>query len=754
MKKITLQLKKRSFLLFTLFIGHLALAQILDNTINDPGDIAFVAYHDNDDGFAFVFLDNCPSNTSIRFVDEGWNGTEFNSAASEGEVLWTNNTGNTINAGTVIVITDADDNTNGISASMGIASEIESGFTTGTANDQIFAITGTRSAPGVFLAYVGAALDGSNVITLVGTGLVSGQTAVFFEGEGVYTGSTVCNNSLTECAAMINTASNWSIGGFQFPGAQPSNFSGSAFSNNTAPTATAPSAPIVLEDAMNVAVADDIQIGDADGDDQTVSLTITGGTLTLGTAGITFGGSGNGTASFTAQGTLANINTALDAATFTPTTNLNGTNAGTISFTANDGLETSEAASVSFDITPVNDEPSFMVGANETVNEDAEVQIVSSWATNIDVGATNESGQTLTFSVSNDNNALFSSQPAINANGNLTYTPARDAFGMATVTVSLSDDGGTANGGDDTSTDQTFTITVNQVNDTAPVVTSISLDSGVSATDFITNDNTPSVIGTAEPGSTISLIIPNPFGPGIVDTFNFDVTVVADASGAFTIDYPIASAPVLSDGENDFQVVSRLNEVALTSEIISGTIDTTAPTIAITSSENSPTINNSFPITITFDQEVSGFVLADIAVGNGTASDLSTSDNITYTATVTATADGDVTVNVAANIANDIAGNANEAASQFSITYNDPALSIGDNTLSPTDFSFVNPVANELVIVSSKEITSIKIYNMGGAVVASSKGNRVSTGTLSSGLYMALIRTKSGTSTTVKIIKR
>ena len=46
----------------------------------------------------------------------------------------------------------------------------------------------------------------------------------------------------------------------------------------------------------------------------------------------------------------------------------------------------------------------------------------------------------------------------------LTYTPAANAFGTATITLDLKDNGGTANGGVDTSAPQTFTITVNNVN--------------------------------------------------------------------------------------------------------------------------------------------------------------------------------------------------------------------------------------------------------------------------------------------------
>jgi Ca2+-binding RTX toxin-like protein len=48
---------------------------------------------------------------------------------------------------------------------------------------------------------------------------------------------------------------------------------------------------------------------------------------------------------------------------------------------------------------------------------------------------------------------------------NLTYTPAANAFGTSTFDVAVQDSGGTANGGVDTSTTQTFTITVNSVND-------------------------------------------------------------------------------------------------------------------------------------------------------------------------------------------------------------------------------------------------------------------------------------------------
>ncbi|TAJ12651.1 choice-of-anchor D domain-containing protein [Marinilabiliaceae bacterium JC017] len=138
----------------------------------------------------------------------------------------------------------------------------------------------------------------------------------------------------------------------------PYNFSIEGTRVNAAPTATAPTAPTVEEDAVDVALADDIQVADADADDtQTVTFAITGGTFTIGETNITFSNGANGSSLFTASGTLAAINTALDAATYTPTPNLNGVNAGVISFISNDGTTDSNEASVSFDITPVNDAP-------------------------------------------------------------------------------------------------------------------------------------------------------------------------------------------------------------------------------------------------------------------------------------------------------------------------------------------------------------------------------------------------------------
>ena len=100
-------------------------------------------------------------------------------------------------------------------------------------------------------------------------------------------------------------------------------------------------------------------------------------------------------------------------------------------------------------------------GADQTVAEDSGPHGVSGWASGISAGPADESDAQLTFEVTNNTNTgLFSTQPSVAADGTLSYALAADENGSADVTVWLKDDGGIANGGADTSAEQTFTIDV------------------------------------------------------------------------------------------------------------------------------------------------------------------------------------------------------------------------------------------------------------------------------------------------------
>ena len=124
----------------------------------------------------------------------------------------------------------------------------------------------------------------------------------------------------------------------------------------------------------------------------------------------------------------------------------------------------------------VNQAPVFVRGPSQSILNTAGAQTVANWATNIGPGAANESTQSLNFIVPNNNNALFTAggQPSIDsATGTLTYTPAAGANGTATVSVQLHDNGGTANGGHDTSPLQTFQIAITPVGGNRPPVNTI-----------------------------------------------------------------------------------------------------------------------------------------------------------------------------------------------------------------------------------------------------------------------------------------
>lgn len=156
-------------------------------------------------------------------------------------------------------------------------------------------------------------------------------------------------------------------------------------------------------------------------------------------------------ASFTqpTHGTLVRTG---DTFTYTPLADFFDTDAFTYE------LEGGDTATVAIAVGEVNDAPSFTKGADQTVLQSSGMKTVMFWATAISAGPSEE--QTLEFTVTPDNAALFAVQPTIAENGTLTFMPAAGAHGTTTVTVVLHDDGGTENGGVDTAAAQTFVILI------------------------------------------------------------------------------------------------------------------------------------------------------------------------------------------------------------------------------------------------------------------------------------------------------
>ena len=94
-------------------------------------------------------------------------------------------------------------------------------------------------------------------------------------------------------------------------------------------------------------------------------------------------------------------------------------------------------------------------------------------------------------------------------------------------------------------------------------------------------------------------------------------------------------------------------------------VDLTRPEVEITS-EATGAVSGAFEVTITFSEAVTGLGQSEITVTNGTVSSFSGSGT-SYTVEITPSANGAVTVEIAADVAEDAAGNGNRAAEPFVI---------------------------------------------------------------------------------------
>jgi len=184
--------------------------------------------------------------------------------------------------------------------------------------------------------------------------------------------------------------------------------------------------------------------------------------------------------------------------TYTPTSNLNG--ADTFTINVSDTTDT-DTLTVNVTINAVNDEPSLSIGANQS-NSGADggvLQTVNAFASmSSPGGGTDENTQTISdfiVSEASDTNNVVSGVDISNA-GVLTYTPANNVDGVATINVQVQDDGGTANSGDDTSTVSQFTITVDTL---GPTISAVSIPNSA----MKVGDTVPVTITVADDGGEV-----------------------------------------------------------------------------------------------------------------------------------------------------------------------------------------------------------------------------------------------------------
>ena len=175
------------------------------------------------------------------------------------------------------------------------------------------------------------------------------------------------------------------------------------------------------------------------------------------------------------NGTLTITDVLTGTFTYQPNPHFNGPD--TFVYDLNGSL-----ATVTINVTPVNDAPQFSGDLDVSSLEDAGLVTVANWAVDVQAGPDEAADELanetdppqlpLEFTITPVNaaaaGALFATLPTATVDGStatLSYETKPNQNGEATFIVTLRDQGGTANGGQDTSQSQTFTITVIAVND-------------------------------------------------------------------------------------------------------------------------------------------------------------------------------------------------------------------------------------------------------------------------------------------------
>ena len=279
-----------------------------------------------------------------------------------------------------------------------------------------------------------------------------------------------------------------------------------------------------------------------------------------------------------------------------------------------------------------------------------------------DLEASNDSGSSNSDNITNNNSPVFTGTCTDSEDITLLIDSAEDSSSVYTCsssTYSLSPSNLFADGtytirarADDGTDADSATLSLT-IDTTAPTPTITSTASGSQSrdfevyidteeltTDFIATDITPS-------NATVSALS----GSGS----NYVATITPTADGTITLSI---AAGVYADAAGNTS-----NALATNYTIAS---DITAPTPTISSSASAP-VTTTFSVTIDVGETPSDFTISDISANNATISNLVLSSGTQYNLDVTPTATGTISIDIDAGGYTDAAGNANAAASQFTI---------------------------------------------------------------------------------------
>ncbi|MEC7753407.1 MAG: Ig-like domain-containing protein [Bacteroidota bacterium] len=594
------------------------------------------------------------------------------------------------NPGVTITCTVADP-TNGTFTATFTFSEDVTGFVIGDISlGNATASNFSQTSASVYTADITPTADGTVTIDVAANvaqdAATNGNTAATqfsveadLTNPGVVISSTApdpTNNTFTATFTFSEDVTGFTIGDITLGNATASNFSQTSASVYTADITPTTDGTVTIDVAANVA-QDAATNGNTAATQFSVEADLTNPDVTI-------------------TSTVADPTNGTFSATFTFSEDVTGFEIGDISLgnaTASNFSQTS-ASVYTADITPTT---------NGTVTIDVAANVAQDAASNGNTAATQ-------FSVEADltnPDVTITSTVADPTNGTFTaiFTFSEDVTGFVEADITLGN--ATASNFSQTSA----SVYTADITPTTDGTVTIDVAANV-AQDAASNGNTAATQFSVEadltnPGVVISSTVPDPTNNTFTATFTFseDVTgfVIGDISlgNATASNFSQTSASVYTaditpttDGTVTIDVVANVAQDAASNGNTAATqfsveADLTNPGVVISSTVPDPT-NNTFTVTFTFSEDVTGFTIGDITLNNATASNFSQTSASIYTADITPTTDGTVTIDVAANVAQDAATNGNTAATQFSVEADltNPEVTITSTVADPTNGTF------------------------------------------------------------------
>jgi hypothetical protein len=623
------------------------------------------------------------------------NGTLTGLSSSDGGITWT---------ATLTPTTSVTDTTNLITLDNTGVNDLSGNAGTGSTNSNNYAIDTVRPTATIVVADTALKIGETSLVTITFSEAVSGFTnadlsiangtlsAVSSADGGItWTATFTPTSSITDATNLI-TLNNTGVADLAGNAG-----SGTTDSNNYAVDTVRPTATVVFTQST-------LKIGDTSLVTITFSEAVSGFTnadLTIANGSLTAVSSADGGITWTATFTpSANITDATNLVTLD--------NTGVADLAGNAGSGTTDSNNYSIDTqrptaTIVVADPALSAG--ETTLVTITFSEAVSGFTNADLTVPNG---TLTALSSADGGitwtATFTPTGGINDTSNiitLANTGIADLAGNAGT--------GTTNSGN-------FTI-----NTVAPTATIVVADNSltIGETSLVTITFSEAVTGFNNADLTIAngtLTAVSSSDGGITWTATFTPTSnITDASNLITLDNSGVQNAVGNAGNG----TTNSNNYA---------IDTQRPTATVVLADSALGVGQTTTVTITFSEAVSGLTLADLTVANGTLSGLSTSDNITYTATFTPSAGITDTSNIITldnTGITDIAGNSGSGttdSANYVIDSQRPTATIviSDTDLRPGETALVTITFSEAV--SGFDNSDLSVANGTLSNVSSSDG--------------------------------